>query len=144
VPDAQAQDWPGLEKISRCALRARRLDAAHLDPHGTAACSSTSRWSAARRRDDRYCFPDMLADVVRLSAKAGAMRRTTCSTPPALIRYEQQPGVGLAVRKYVLMRRGVIASEAQRKPARRSVPARAPRSTTCCCAWPRGLRARLA
>jgi 4-hydroxy-tetrahydrodipicolinate synthase len=34
-----------------------------------------------------------------------------------LIRYEQQQGVGLAVRKYVLMRRGVIASEAQRRPA---------------------------
>jgi 4-hydroxy-tetrahydrodipicolinate synthase len=33
-----------------------------------------------------------------------------------LIRYEQQQGVGLAVRKYVLMRRGVIASETQRKP----------------------------
>jgi 4-hydroxy-tetrahydrodipicolinate synthase len=32
------------------------------------------------------------------------------------VRYEQQLGVGLAVRKYVLRRRGVIASEAQRKP----------------------------
>ena len=34
-----------------------------------------------------------------------------------LLRYEQQPGVGLAVRKYVLMKRGLIASDAQRKPA---------------------------
>jgi 4-hydroxy-tetrahydrodipicolinate synthase len=34
-----------------------------------------------------------------------------------LLRYEQQPGVGLAVRKYVLMRRGVLASDAQRRPA---------------------------
>jgi 4-hydroxy-tetrahydrodipicolinate synthase len=33
-----------------------------------------------------------------------------------LIRYEQQPGVGLSVRKYVLMRRGVIGSDVQRKP----------------------------
>jgi 4-hydroxy-tetrahydrodipicolinate synthase len=33
-----------------------------------------------------------------------------------LMRYEQQQGVGLAVRKYVMMRRGVIASDAQRKP----------------------------
>ncbi len=33
-----------------------------------------------------------------------------------LIRYEQQPGAGLAVRKYVLQKRGVIASSAQRKP----------------------------
>ncbi|TIR26153.1 MAG: dihydrodipicolinate synthase family protein, partial [Mesorhizobium sp.] len=29
---------------------------------------------------------------------------------------EQQPGVGLAVRKYVMMKRGAIASDAQRKP----------------------------
>jgi 4-hydroxy-tetrahydrodipicolinate synthase len=33
-----------------------------------------------------------------------------------LLRYEQQQGVGLAVRKYVMMRRGMIASDAQRKP----------------------------
>jgi 4-hydroxy-tetrahydrodipicolinate synthase len=33
-----------------------------------------------------------------------------------LIRYEQQPGAGLAVRKYVLQKRGVIGSSAQRKP----------------------------
>ncbi|HSN45220.1 MAG TPA: dihydrodipicolinate synthase family protein, partial [Casimicrobiaceae bacterium] len=29
----------------------------------------------------------------------------------------QQPGVGLAVRKYVLQRRGILASAAQRRPA---------------------------
>ncbi len=34
-----------------------------------------------------------------------------------LIRYEQQQGVGLAVRKYVLAKRGAIAQEAQRRPA---------------------------
>ena len=34
-----------------------------------------------------------------------------------LLRYEQQPGMlGLAVRKYILKRRGAIASNAQRKP----------------------------
>jgi 4-hydroxy-tetrahydrodipicolinate synthase len=33
-----------------------------------------------------------------------------------LVRYEQQQGVGLAVRKYVMQRRGIIACDAQRKP----------------------------
>lgn len=33
-----------------------------------------------------------------------------------LVRYEQQPGIGLAVRKYVLARRGAIASATIRKP----------------------------
>jgi 4-hydroxy-tetrahydrodipicolinate synthase len=34
-----------------------------------------------------------------------------------LLRYEQQPGVGLAVRKYIMMRRGILSSDAQRRPA---------------------------
>jgi 4-hydroxy-tetrahydrodipicolinate synthase len=33
-----------------------------------------------------------------------------------LVRYEQQQGVGLATRKYVMMRRGILNSDAQRKP----------------------------
>jgi 4-hydroxy-tetrahydrodipicolinate synthase len=64
-----------------------------------------------------YCFPDMLVDVVRLQ-KAG--RRDEAhdlfDAHLPLIRYEQQPGAGLAVRKYVLKRRGILASDAQRKP----------------------------
>jgi 4-hydroxy-tetrahydrodipicolinate synthase len=65
-----------------------------------------------------YAFPDMLADVVRLQ---GEDRRDEAhdlfDAHLPLVRYEQQLGIGLAVRKYVLRRRGVIASEAQRKPA---------------------------
>jgi 4-hydroxy-tetrahydrodipicolinate synthase len=34
-----------------------------------------------------------------------------------LIRYEHQQGVGLSVRKYVMKRRGILSSDAQRKPA---------------------------
>ena len=37
-------------------------------------------------------------------------------------RYEQQLGIGLAVRKHVLKRRGVIATDAQRKPAQMLTP----------------------
>jgi 4-hydroxy-tetrahydrodipicolinate synthase len=32
------------------------------------------------------------------------------------VRYEQQAVIGLAVRKYVLKRRGILSSDAQRKP----------------------------
>jgi 4-hydroxy-tetrahydrodipicolinate synthase len=32
-----------------------------------------------------------------------------------LVRYEQQQGVGLATRKYLMMRRRILASDAQRK-----------------------------
>jgi 4-hydroxy-tetrahydrodipicolinate synthase len=65
-----------------------------------------------------YAFPDMLAELVELSAtgeRDSAHDLFDAHLP--LLRYEQQPGVGLAVRKYILQRRGAIASDAQRKPA---------------------------
>jgi 4-hydroxy-tetrahydrodipicolinate synthase len=64
-----------------------------------------------------YAFPEMLLDVVRLSTQGKrdeAHDMFDAHLP--LLRYEQQQGVGLAVRKYVLMRRGVLSSDAQRKP----------------------------
>jgi 4-hydroxy-tetrahydrodipicolinate synthase len=64
-----------------------------------------------------YCFPDMLVDVVKLNA-AGKRDEAhdLFDAHLPLIRYEQQPGPGLAVRKYVMMRRGIIASDTLRKP----------------------------
>src|SRR5256885_450121 len=64
-----------------------------------------------------YAFPELLIDVVKLS-KAGKRdaAHDLFDAHLPLIRYEQQPGAGLAVRKYVLQKRGVIASAAQRKP----------------------------
>ncbi len=64
-----------------------------------------------------YAFPELLIDVVKLS-KAGKRdaAHDLFDAHLPLIRYEQQPGAGLAVRKYVLQKRGVIASSAQRKP----------------------------
>ena len=65
-----------------------------------------------------YAFPDMLVDVVRLS-KSGQRdaAHDLFDAHLPLVRYEQQQGVGLAVRKYIMMRRGILASDAQRKPA---------------------------
>jgi 4-hydroxy-tetrahydrodipicolinate synthase len=64
-----------------------------------------------------YAFADMLCDVVRLQREG---RRDAAhdlfDTHLPLLRYEQQPGVGLGVRKHVLQRRGLIASSAQRAP----------------------------
>ena len=58
---------------------------------------------------------DMLAEV-ELSDLAARTDLELNTAMGRLVRYEQQPGVGLAVRKYVLQKRGVIASSAQRKP----------------------------
>jgi 4-hydroxy-tetrahydrodipicolinate synthase len=114
------EDWPGLEKIS--VLRAFERDGGMR--HISILCGNGGLFldfELERGADGAmtgYCFPDMLVQAVQLHAggQRDAMHDLFDAHLP-LIRYEQQAGVGLAVRKYVLMRRGVIASEAQRKPA---------------------------
>ncbi len=74
-----------------------------------------------------YAFPDMLVDVVNFCAQDGN-RDTAHDLFDAhlpLIRYEQQQGIGLAVRKYVLQKRGAIAHDTQRAPAGLTAAARA-------------------
>ena len=113
------EDWPGLEKIS--ALRGFEVDGA-MRPIAI-LCGNGGLFldfETERGADGAmtgYAFPDMLADVVRLSSageRDAAHDLFDAHLP--LLRYEQQPGIGLAVRKYVMARRGLIASPAQRKP----------------------------
>jgi len=115
----KAEDWPGLEKIS--ALRKAQADGA-LRPISILVANGGLFLDFEMERgadgsNTGYAFPEMLIDVVRLSKKGkrdAAHDLFDAHLP--LLRYEQQPGVGLAVRKYVLMRRGLLASDAQRKP----------------------------
>ena len=113
------EDWPGLEKIS--ALRGFQKDGS-LRPLSilTGNGGLFLDFEMERGADGAmtgYAFPELLIDVVRLSkeGKRDAAHDLFDAHLP-LIRYEQQPGAGLAVRKYVLQKRGVIASSAQRKP----------------------------
>lgn len=115
----KAEDWPGLEKIS--TLRKWQAEGS-LRPLSIMVANGGLflDFEMARGADGSntgYAFPEMLIDVVRLS-KAGqrdaAQDMFDAHLP--LLRYEQQMGAGLAVRKYVMMRRGLIASDAQRKP----------------------------
>lgn len=114
------EDWPGLEKIS--ALRA--FERAGTMRHIAILCGNNGLfldYEMARGADGAntgYAFPDMLCDVVRLSAsgeREAAHDLFDAHLP--LLRYEQQPGIGLAVRKHLLMRRGLLASAALRRPA---------------------------
>lgn len=113
------EDWPGLEKIS--TLRGFETDGSMR--HVSILCGNGGLFldfECERGADGAmtgYAFPDMLVDVVRLqkAGKRDAAHDLFDAHLP-LIRYEQQPGAGLAVRKYLLKKRGVIASEAQRKP----------------------------
>ncbi|MBB3408999.1 4-hydroxy-tetrahydrodipicolinate synthase [Rhizobium sp. BK316] len=113
------EDWPGLEKISK--LRAMQK-AGDLRPFSI-LCGNGGMFldfEPERGADGAmtgYGFPDMLVELVGLFA-AGKRDKAhdLFDAHLPLIRYEQQLGVGLAVRKHVLMRRGVITSDAQRKP----------------------------
>ena len=115
----KAEDWPGLEKIS--ALRRWQAEGA-LRPLSimTANGGLFLDFEMERGADGSntgYAFPEMLKDVVRLSKEGqrdAAHDLFDAHLP--LLRYEQQPVVGLAVRKYVMMRRGILAHDTQRKP----------------------------
>src|SRR5579862_4386201 len=114
------EDWPGLEKIS--ALRGFQKDGS-LRPLSilTGNGGLFLDFEMERGADGAmtgYAFPDMLVDVVRLSkeGRRDAMHDIFDAHLP-LIRYEQQPGAGLAVRKYVLQKRGAIVHDTQRAPA---------------------------
>ncbi|MBF9235483.1 dihydrodipicolinate synthase family protein [Microvirga alba] len=119
------EDWPGLEKITK--LRSfesegtmRRLSI--LTGNGGLFLDFEMERGADGAMTG-YAFPELLTDVVTLSAegkKDEAHDLFDAHLP--LIRYEQQPGAGLAVRKHVLKLRGVLASDAQRKPATSASP----------------------
>ncbi|MEU1550339.1 dihydrodipicolinate synthase family protein [Nocardia sp. NPDC005745] len=113
------EDWPGLEKIS--ALR--HLETEGEMPRISILCGNGGLFldfETERGADGAmtgYCFPEMLVDVVGHAA-AGRFEEShdIFDAHLPLLRYEQQPGVGLAVRKYVMKRRGLLASDAQRTP----------------------------
>ena len=115
------EDWPGLEKIT--TLRGFERDGsmrhiAILTGNGGLFLDFEME-RGADGANTGYAFPEMLVDVVKLSA-AGKRDEAHDLFDAHLpyLRYEQQQGpLGLAVRKYVLMRRGILASDAQRKPA---------------------------
>ena len=113
------EDWPGLEKISSLR-RFEKEGKLRRVPILTGNGGLFLDFEMERGADGAmtgYAFPEMLIDVVRLSNEG---RREEAhdlfDAHLPLVRYEQQQGVGLATRKYVMMRRGVIASDAQRKP----------------------------
>lgn len=113
------EDWPGLEKIS--TLRAFQAEGS-IRPISilTGNGGLFLDFEVERGADGAmtgYGFPDMLVQLVGLH-RAGKRDEAhdVFDAHLPLLRYEQQQGVGLAVRKYVMMKRGLLASDAQRKP----------------------------
>jgi 4-hydroxy-tetrahydrodipicolinate synthase len=112
------EDWPGLEKIS--ALRrasdagARRI---------SILCGNGGLYlleEMLRGADGAmtgFAYPEMMAQVIA-AHNAGYIDRARdiFDAYMPMVRYEAQPGLGLAIRKYTLAQRGVIAHDTLRKP----------------------------
>ena len=113
------EDWPGLAKISalREAESKGRRRTSILCGNGGLFLPEEMRRGADGAMTG-FAYPEMMRDVVALAASGEYERaQDIFDAYLPLVRYEQQQGVGLAVRKYVLMQRGAIKSEAQRRPA---------------------------
>jgi 4-hydroxy-tetrahydrodipicolinate synthase len=118
------EDWPGLDKIT--AIRRQEAEGARrlsiLCGHGGIFLPHELDRGADGAMTG-FSYPEMLVDVCRLM-RAGrreeALDLYDLYLP--LVRYEQQPGLGLVVRKHVLWRRGALASPALRAPAPKLTP----------------------
>ncbi|MDJ1008471.1 MAG: dihydrodipicolinate synthase family protein [Paracoccaceae bacterium] len=112
------EDWPGLSKIS--ALRAASDGGARRI---SILCGMGGLYlleEMLRGADGAmtgFSYPEMMAEVVGIFEAGDVERaRDVFDAYLPLVRYEAQPGVGLAIRKHVLARRGAIAAPALRRP----------------------------
>jgi len=108
------EDCPGLAKLS--AVRAGSPRLSILTGNGGLYLPQ----ELARGADGAmtgFAYPEMLVRVVALhrAGQTEAAEDLFDAYLP-LVRHEQQPGIGLAIRKEVLRRRGVIASARTRAP----------------------------
>jgi 4-hydroxy-tetrahydrodipicolinate synthase len=111
------EDWPGLDKIS--ALRADGF----LNRRIAILCGNGGMFlpeEMARGADGAmtgFAYPEMMVDVVRhVTAGEAERAQDLFDAYLPLARYEQQPGIGLAVRKYTMAKRGIIAHASLRRP----------------------------
>lgn len=115
----KAEDWPGLDKISALRRLERETGSRRISVlvgnGGLFLPFELERGADGAMTG--YAYPEMLVRVCALQAEGRrAEAHDLFDAHLPLVRYEQQPGAGLAVRKYVLKKRGVLASDVQRKP----------------------------
>jgi len=115
----KAEDNPGLDKISALVGMMERGEMPRIAIYGGNGGQFLPE-ETLRGADGMmtgYAFPEMLVRVRALLLEGrtdAAMDVFEAHLP--LIRTELQPGLGLAVRKHVLARRGIIAHAALRAP----------------------------
>ena len=116
-------DCPGLAKLaavraafpSAAGTQSRRLSILTGNGGGLFLPEELSRGADGAMTG--FAYPEMMVDVCRAHASGDIERaHDLFDAYLPLARYEQQSGIGLAVRKHLLAERGVIASAAIRKP----------------------------
>ena len=114
------EDSPGLAKLSAIRAASERGDLpriAILTGNGGGLFLPEELSRGADGAMTGFAYPEMMVGVCRAHA-AGDIEKAhdIFDAYLPLARYEQQAGIGLAVRKHILAERGVIASAAIRKP----------------------------
>ena len=114
------EDCPGLAKLSAIRAASDRGEArrvAILTGNGGGLFLPEELTRGADGAMTGFAYPEMMVDVITAHA-AGEIEKAhdIFDAYLALARYEQQPGIGLAVRKHIMAQRGVIACATLRKP----------------------------
>lgn len=119
------EDWPGLSKIS--ALRAMEAsdgsDRLSILVGNGGVYLPQELQRGADGAMTGFSYPEALVQTISLH-RAGDVDKAEdlfdCYLP--ILRHEQQPGYGLALRKHILMKRGAIACAATRAPGPKMAP----------------------
>ncbi|MFK7890903.1 MAG: dihydrodipicolinate synthase family protein [Granulosicoccus sp.] len=116
------EDWPGLGKLARVRHESNtdRVPRISILTGNGGLFLPQELHRGADGAMTGFAYPEMLVNVVAMH-KAGRVDEAEDLFDKylPLVRYEQQPGFGLAVRKEILRRRGVIQSAAVRAPGPR-------------------------
>ena len=114
------EDCPGLAKLSAIRAASQRGDLTRisiLTGNGGGLFLPEELTRGADGAMTGFAYPEMMVGVCQAHG-AGHIEKAhdIFDAYLPLARYEQQAGIGLAVRKHILAERGVIASAAIRKP----------------------------
>lgn len=114
------EDWPGLAKLSAYRAASDKGEVKRfsiLCGNGGGLFLPEELTRGADGAMTGFAYPEMMVDVVAAHARGDRERaHDVFDAYLPLAKYEQQAGVGLAVRKFLFKERGVIASDFVRKP----------------------------
>jgi 4-hydroxy-tetrahydrodipicolinate synthase len=121
------EDCPGLSKLSALRAASERGDSrrmAILTGNGGGLFLPEELTRGADGAMTGFAYPEMMVDVIAAHARGKVERaHDIFDAYLPLARYEQQAGIGLAVRKHILVERGALASATLRKPGQKLSPA---------------------